>query len=443
MADKQTDDDRPADEQAGSAGDDQKPAENPAESADGDEAPAERQAGEPASQDEPPGGGDAGATTAGGHEPAGPGPAAAPVPRPSRLPAAIATLALLLAIAAGAGVGLLWFDRESGPDPAVADLRQALERAGARVDKLAGTLERARRELDDLKGAGSGAEREIESLRRALEQRLQTLEALPGRLASIESSLAALQGISSGLRDTWLLAEAEYYLQIGNAQLELAGNAELARIALQLADERLASLGNPALTGVRRAIADELRGLEAVTDVDAEANALPLASLADAVESLPIRNDVVEPEFDDPAVAGDLSGIDRAWASLKSSLSDVISVRRSDAPVKPLLPPDAAYFLRSNVTLQLQAARLALLQGEEALYLQSLDDAAAWLREYFDTDTRPVQSALDTLDELRDARLDTVRPDISGSLALLRQFAASRGNPQRMPDASAGDGPAQ
>ena len=78
--------------------------------------------------------------------------------------------------------------------------------------------------------------------------------------------------------------------------------------------------------------------------------------------------------------------MDRAWASLKRAARDVISVRRTDDAAAPLTAPDAVYFLRANLALQLQAARLALLRNENEIFEQSLDDAAAWLIRYYDTD---------------------------------------------------------
>ena len=38
---------------------------------------------------------------------------------------------------------------------------------------------------------------------------------------------------------------------------------------------------------------------------------------------------------------------------------------RADEAMRPLIAPEAQYFLRANLALQLQAARLALLRGEE------------------------------------------------------------------------------
>jgi uroporphyrin-3 C-methyltransferase len=86
------------------------------------------------------------------------------------------------------------------------------------------------------------------------------------------------------------------------------------------------------------------------------------------------------------------------------------------------MTPDAVYFLRTNLTLQLQAARLALLRSEQAVFQQSLDDAAAWLDLYFDTGSAQVASALQTITEIRGGLTVLSTPDISESLRLLRQF---------------------
>lgn len=409
------------------------------EAADGDEPSADDRSGDARLDDtDAAAAGDGGETDREAADLEEPPQAGAGGSRPSRVPLLLSIAALLLAAAA---VGLALTPRDSGrPDPALVDAGNRLDRLATRLDDTTAALDdteaglsAVEQSLRELSNAARRAESDAAELGRTLNDRLRPLEAVPARLANLEASLSALQGISTGLRDTWLLAEAEHYLLIANAQLSLAGKPGQARAALELADERLASLANPALTDVRRAIAAEIRRIDAMDVVDLESTALTLSSLTDSVGSLPLKGGLVEPDFDDPAVSGELSGMDRALASLKASLSDVISVRRSDAPVTPLLPPDAAFFLRSNLRLEFDAARLALLEGEQALYEQSLDAAGAWLREYFDGDSQPVTSALATIDELRGRRLSAARPDISGSLALLRRFMALRAEDGRVP----------
>ena len=111
-------------------------------------------------------------------------------------------------------------------------------------------------------------------------------------------------------------------------------------------------------------------------------------------------------------------------ASLKNAVTGIVSVRRTDEALEPLMAPEAQYFLRANLALQLQAARLAILRGEEAIFRQSLDDADAWIAEYYDADSSAVQSARETIAEIRGSELDVATPDISRSLRLLRQFSA-------------------
>ncbi len=155
---------------------------------------------------------------------------------------------------------------------------------------------------------------------------------------------------------------------------------------------------------------------------DIEGVTLTLASLARVVETLPLRQVSGAGDAEDGEPDPDLSGVDRAWASVKGAVSGLVRISPPDQGAMPLLTPEAVYFLRTNLTLQLQAARLALLRGEQAVFQQSLDDASAWVREYFDTDSAQVTSALATIGEIRGGMVAVANPDISGSLRLLRQF---------------------
>ena len=109
-------------------------------------------------------------------------------------------------------------------------------------------------------------------------------------------------------------------------------------------------------------------------------------------------------------------------------MDGVISVRRVDEDVRPLIAPEAAYFLRTNLALQLQAARLALLRNEQAVFQQSLDDASAWLEEFYDPESSRVTGALATIAEIRDGLFDVDAPDISQSLRQLRQYSRLSGS---------------
>jgi uroporphyrin-3 C-methyltransferase len=359
-------------------------------------------------------------------EESAPEPDPEPTPDPVEPPrkakgTAIAWLALLLSIIASVGVGYMvvqdWRAQRSA-DSSNESLLDLRNRIASSSDSLA-TLDEG---IAALAQTDAQTSAELETVRQDMEARLQLFDSLPSRLSNLENSMSSLQGVSAGARNTWLLAEAEYYMQIANAQLQLAGNPHLAALALGMADERIVQLSDPALTEVRQAIADELTALEVMDKPDIQGITLTLSSLARVVDSLPLRQIAEAKADENEEIDPDLSGVDRAWASVKGAVSGLVKVTGPDQTAIPLLTPDAVYFLRTNLTLQLQAARLALLRGEQAVFQQSLDDAAAWLEQYFDAESAQVGSALETIDEIRGGMLAVTTPDISQSLRLLRQY---------------------
>jgi uroporphyrin-3 C-methyltransferase len=343
-------------------------------------------------------------------------------PKKRAASASIAWLAMFLSLIAIAGVGYLLLDNLRKQDEAeassqaLATLQRQLDASSQSIDTLLGNI-------TDLSDDDSQAAASIADLRRDIERRAELLDSLPPRMSNLERSVAALQGVSIEARNTYLVAEAEYYMQIANAQLQLAGNPYLASLALEQADDRLLQLADPALTSTRASIADELAALDGMEKPDIAGATLMLASLARVVDSLPMRSAASKATADvGDGGDGELSGAARAWDAVKDAASDLIRVTPPDAERVALITPDIAEIARSNLALLLQAARLALLRGEPEIFQQSLDDADDWIETYFDTESQPVRSARQTMAEIRSEYAAVVAPDISQSLRLLRQY---------------------
>ena len=351
-------------------------------------------------------------------------------PRGVKWSSAAAWLGLIIAVTALLVSGYLALtggdaeEASAGAQDALSALSVTLDETRSSLSDSRAAVEQLQDRLSRLAESDSSRGKTLASLEQQLADSLQRIGSLPGRVSNLESSIASLQGISSGVRDTWLIREAEYYMQIANAQLQLAGNPQLAILALRLADERVVQLADPATTEVRRALSDELRALETMDSPDLVGIALTLASLAGVVDSLPVRQELEIVAAASEEIDPEISGMDRAMASLRKTVDDVVSIRRTDEAIRPLIAPEAQFFLRANLSLQLQAARLALLRSEQQLFEQSLDDASAWLNEYYDAESAPVRSALATIAEVRTSSFSVTLPDISGSLRLLRQYEA-------------------
>tara|TARA_R110002049_G_scaffold30729_10_gene105122 strand:- start:8615 stop:9811 length:1197 start_codon:yes stop_codon:yes gene_type:complete len=354
-----------------------------------------------------------------------------PAPPPAKaakrgVVASVAWLALLLSLLSVAALGYLLFEkfRASPVDEqyssAISEVTRQSEQQAAAMRSALAALEEDVAGLDAKLGDKDAELRNLQNDVTRFDSSVDLFDSVAPRLGNLERSLAALQGVSVDARNTYLLAEAEYYMQIANAQLQLAGNPYLAKLALEQADDRLLQLADPALTQTRRELANEIAALEVMEQPDVAGVTLTLASLAHVVESLPMKQ--TSAEAAEQAAAAETGGVKRAWNAVKGAVSGLVTYTKPTDEDAPLLTPEAEPMIRSNLALQLQAARLALLRGEQVIFEQSLDDADGWIARYFDTTAEPVQSARQTISEIRSDYRKAAPPDISQSLRLLRQY---------------------
>lgn len=325
-----------------------------------------------------------------------------------------ALLALCIALIAGAGSGYVWWQQraQAGISGNVASLRSD-------VTSNANEMAQIKGQSDGLAADDKKLTKDFDGLLDRIDRQERQLEEIPLRIGRLEGALDNIPGVADKARSAWLLAEAEYFLRIGNAQLSLVKNADVALRALELADEKLRDLGDPGLTRVRAALADEIVALKAVPRPDTEGIVLTLGSLAKKVDSLPL-SDTVPGQFTGAAQTGqDASGFQRAWHAIVDALMSIISVKRTDSQVTPLVTNDVESLLVRSLDMDLQIAQLALIRNDAQIYRNALTAVSARLTRYFDTQSTEVESMLSTINELIAADLPTELPDISASLSLL------------------------
>jgi uncharacterized protein HemX len=337
--------------------------------------------------------------------------AANPAEQPAVVRGAFASsLALVLALISISVAGMLWWQyRQFYVSLDQTDVSQAL------------SLERVRAEQRALADKLDGADEEIALLRELNTTLGERIDTLPGRLVEIEQRLDTVQGGSFDARATMLRAEAEYYLTVANTELALVGNWEGAITALELADGRLAEIANPTLAPVREAIAGELLALRSVRLPDTEGIVFSLGRLAGRVDALPLRADLPAGLHGDTAVEPEPEpGLERLWFSIKRTLLGLVRVERRDDPVPAALSAAERVLVRQQLAVELELARIAVLRGQRDAFQSSLDGALAILERSFSADSGDVDGAAILLREMRGLAIDPPRPEISGSLNLLR-----------------------
>ncbi|CAG0940289.1 uroporphyrin-III C-methyltransferase [Gammaproteobacteria bacterium] len=326
----------------------------------------------------------------------------APPPDRGRRYGRLVTLIVAIALAAAAAQ---WFGR-GGREPERGQ-RDEL----AKLQRRLGSLEdRVSREREDL---GRLATR--------LGPAGTSQESIAARIDRLDEALAKLPG-GDHARNAWLVDQAAYFLRIANAQENLAGNSGSALKALAIADEYLRDAGDPRLLPVRKLIASEQAALRAVPAVDAEGLVLKLDALATQLRQLPQRQAPVEFRPEAARAPAELTGTERALATLRSAFFSVVSVRRTDTPPATAVTAETGDLVARSLGIELQIARLALLRNESRAFRASLAEARRQLLQYYNTDSAGGAAALASLDAIAGTALPDALPDISASLAELTRL---------------------
>ena len=258
-----------------------------------------------------------------------------------------------------------------------------------------------------------------------LEQHVDTaltgdIKALQDQQQALEDSMATLRSELTGDARVWDVEEVATLLQIANDRLHLEKEVAPSLAALQAADRHLQALKNPALLEVRRLLAEEITALRGTAHPDIDGMALSLNALIQGIDRLPIASAALESTSSPPTASqsGWRGVVHDLWEKLKS----LVSIQRRGQADRPLLTPDERYFLRQNLRLNLEAARIALLRRDSQTYRQTLRSAQEWITLYFDNDAPATAGALQELAHLQEIDIAPSLPDISGSLNALQTW---------------------
>jgi uroporphyrin-III C-methyltransferase len=252
---------------------------------------------------------------------------------------------------------------------------------------------------------------------------------LEARLAESQTQQAALEALYRELapsRDEWAMTEVEQVLLLASQQLQVAGNVSSALAALQVADAKLQRLDRPQFVPLRRAIGRDMDRLKAVPFVDVPGLSLRLDQAIVVVDSLPLALEERLPAAPQEAPPKDESAwrhfLRQAWQDVRQ----LVRVENLDRPEAPLLTPPQTFFLRENLKLRLLAARFDLLFRDQANFRADLSAADLWLKKYFDTRAKAVQSLQTLLKQLRSTDMTIELPGLAGSLDAVRVLQLQR-----------------
>ncbi|WP_444815287.1 uroporphyrinogen-III C-methyltransferase [Stutzerimonas frequens] len=335
----------------------------------------------------------------------------------------LATVALLVGLG---GVALAGYG--------VWQLQQLGAQEGQRLEAMQGTAEQTRQL----------AERE-----RQMAARLGRLEQLPSAseleerrrlLATLQSDQQRLSGrveqVLGASREEWRLAEAEHLLRMAMLQLSAMQDVKSAEMLVHEADLILQKQDDPAAYSTRQKLLEGLEGLRSLPELDRTGLFLQLGALRGQTAQL----SALAPEFVNGEAQPE-SAQDSRWQRWLSELTRYVRVDfDASADVKPLLAGQTLGQVRLALSLAIEQAQWAVLNGNAEVYRQSLEQASSVLKDHFSEDNGQARGLRKRLEELSQREVEVTLPDLAPALEALQAYVQKR---ERRDAGDTGEAPAQ
>ena len=253
----------------------------------------------------------------------------------------------------------------------------------------------------------------------ASEQRLKEA------LTRAEVQLERQSGVDQA---AWRTAEAEFNVRMASQRLQVARDVSAALVLLRGADQLLVGVDTRKADRLRRLMASNIAELSALPELDRIGVLSQLHALEEQVGQLELVSLGFEPQGLSEAVADDPSNPSSFFQQAISVVSSYFVVTTLESSEVRPLPDDWLVLAQSALAAMFEQARLALLMGDQANFLGSLDRSARFLRQHSREDDLRATSITEALAALA---LVDVAPDLPDLSETLRAF---RDEPRVTPD---------
>jgi uroporphyrin-3 C-methyltransferase len=337
--------------------------------------------------------------------------------------AVLALVLALLALAAIAYAGWQWRQHRGhqqdlgkvvqqlrgqvqGLDHQVTGLSKQVQAVGGKVKSVQRAADTAKEQRDKQKAGQRSLQANNQRLR-------QQVAGMSDRVKSLEHAVSSLVRTSRHGRETAALEQAAMLLNMAQQRYELFHDAVGAMHALKLADQVLAGLSDPAVSGVRQSLDDEHKALAATHPGTRNADLAALAQLRSTIMSLPLK-----PRRGQRSASHPQGFWQRVW----HALSTAVVIRRTHRSTEQLANARLARELAALDVAQAEAARLAWRPKASHA---ALERVARALHSVFDTRDAEVRKAQAQVKRLLDER-STSRPHLGKALRELEDIKGVR-----------------
>ena len=284
-----------------------------------------------------------------------------------------------------------------------------------------------------------------------LQQRLSPLESGIGnsvnQISELQLQQQALEDATVKLyelfgRDEsgWQLAEVEYLMRVAQHKLILENDFEGAAITLQAASDKIAAIADPGLLPVRVQISDEIAILKTRSRPDLVGMTLVLAQLSRQIKALSPgylpRTEASQSEVE----MQDAPPLDQTIGErVLSFISSQVSVKKDES--QPTRTEALVIDIEQTLEDNLKLTRWTVLERDNFQFQRLMEENLRLFKQYYNLDNAANYDFYSQLAELQKATVKPEKPDISGSLELLKRIISKRENaPQQTENEGADNG---
>ena len=373
-------------------------------------------------------------------------------------------LFLLVLVLAGGGGWWGWQQWQSMQhyQSELAAYQSDLARVQGENQRLLRTLEETReaigRDVEDRLQRLSETETDLQQTVSSLdtvqqrdEQRFTRLQQQVGRdMQDVASLVTALQEQVLGLQQRdfgWLVTEADYLMRIAQRKLQLERDVDSSLLLLSTVSELLEGQMGMLAATAQQNIQRDMDALRQLQLPDRGAIAGRLNELSERLDQLVFASaqqqayqesmerwwsedrsaaagaNVPDSATDDAATPADEPP---AWlVTLTDLLRTIFVWRELDTDQTVFLQPDQEQLLKQQMLLQLEQARLAVVQGDQDMFVTTLEQLRTLLERYLERDNQTTRDLVAAIEELAATQVEVDVPNLATSVSLVRQLAGS------------------
>ena len=297
----------------------------------------------------------------------------------------------------------------------------------ARLGESESLLQQAMSDIEDNAEADA---RRLEELQDAVNQNMEGVaNQLTEEMRDVTTLVSALQGQMTNLQNRdlgWLNGEASYLMRLAQRKLAMEADVASAMLLLRTVEELLSRQDSMLANTARDSVRQDIQRLQALRLPDRVGIAERLNSLSRELDSLSLSSSrqAAYVESVQQRLGQGEAGVESWWAAALNLIRTVFVWRETDPGQQVALMPDQELLIKQQMLLQLEQARLAVVQADEKMYQLTLDQLQTILDRYLNQDSSLAVQLVSELNAMRDITITTTLPSLADSANLVRQLAA-------------------